>query len=232
MSMEENTKNQPEDYLRPEAQPFKFDELNGNQKKAFKKIMKKLKVAVNVLDNNESSDSSLANPTVPPVYTSNWNPIVFLSGERGSGKTSLLLTLMEEYRKFKTQEKSNFERDLYQRLIWLEPLDMDPLPGPTNLLAAILARIEEAIGRFYESFFDSRSHVKSQLEPYPDDQKLLTELNKLQQDVGLAWDGNIKERAANLDPDSFAVELLRAEGSRLCLNLPESQGLRGNRIKY
>jgi hypothetical protein len=35
---------------------------------------------------------------------------------------------------------------LSNRVVWLEPIDMPPLPDPTNLLAAVLARIDSTAG--------------------------------------------------------------------------------------
>ena len=37
-------------------------------------------------------------------------------------------------------------RELNRRLVWLETLDMEPLAGEANLLGAVLARIEDAVG--------------------------------------------------------------------------------------
>jgi hypothetical protein len=214
-------------FLRCEAQPFNYEELNENQKRAFGEIVKRLRLAINILGEEKAHIISTINPTIPPIYEANWNPIVFLSGERGSGKTSLLLTLMIEYSRYRADAESKFGRDLddnlnrlQKRLVWLEPLDMDPLPGPTNLLAAILARIEEAIQRFYKKGYSAalNSHRNSYIEPYPEYEKSIMDLNKFQRDVALAWDGNVVERAANIDPDTFAVEVLRAENSRIRLN--------------
>ena len=200
-------------------------------------ILGKFKRALSILGNKGIDDfSEKENLYVPPVYKFNCNPIVFLSGTRGSGKTSLLLTLMDYYRKVSTippyygensvdkneAEKSflNNIKDLRGRLIWLEPLDMEPLPKPINLLAAIFARIEDAVERFRKQGSDKRSQLSlgSHIEPNPHYQKVIMGLYKLQQDVALAWDGNIEERAASIDPDTFAVEVLRAERSRLRLN--------------
>ena len=44
------------------------------------------------------------------------------------------------------------------------------------------------------------------------------ELQRLKSDVSLAWDGNIDQRAAQLDPDAYAQEVMRAESARLGLN--------------
>jgi hypothetical protein len=53
----------------------------------------------------------------------------------------------------------------------------------------------------------------------------MLDFTKLQHDVALAWDGNIEKRAANVDPDVYAVEVLRAEQNRLRLDQRISKSL-------
>ena len=48
-------------------------------------------------------------------------------------------------------------------------------------------------------------------------EKALQRLQRLQTAVAVAWDGNLPARSGELDPDSYTVELLRAERSRLSL---------------
>lgn len=45
----------------------------------------------------------------------------------------------------------------------------------------------------------------------------LLQLQCLQTAVAIAWDGNLPVRGGQLDPDTYAVELLRAEHSRLSI---------------
>ena len=94
---------------------------------------------------------------------------------------------------------------------------METLPQDTNLLASILARLEDAGQTFSgpkrteprnrRGFLDERYD----LDPF-------MPLRKLQNDVAIAWNGNLEARGAHLDADSYAVELFRAEKSRLKLN--------------
>jgi hypothetical protein len=105
------------------------------------------------------------------------------------------------------------------RTIWLEPLDMDPLAGSTNLLAAVLARIEDAIKIYIQpsTKADDRRDPCGILELCPDYLEALQQLSRLQANVALAWDGNISSRGGQLDPDSYSMEVRRAENARLTL---------------
>ncbi len=71
-----------------------------------------------------------------------------VSGGRGTGKTSLLLTLQREVILASTAPRAIYAdplAELQQRIVWLETLDLEPLPQGTGLMAAIMARIDQAV---------------------------------------------------------------------------------------
>ncbi len=143
--------------------------------------------------------------------------ILLLSGERGTGKTTVLLSLIqltEEKSGSLPEDVSKVLGDLSHRLVWLAPIDMEPLAEPTNLLAAILARFSEAArGRGGEE-----RDVGGLLESRSESRDTLLQLQHLETNVALAWDGNLAARGGQLDPDNFAVEVMRTERARLALN--------------
>lgn len=147
------------------------------------------------------------------------NRSLMLSGGRGTGKTSLLLTLKEAITSrsgFNIKEpeiRANVE-NLRGKLIWLHTLDMEPLPHPTNLLVAILARVEKALEKYGNSPRDY-----GLLATGGDIEKKLLDLQRITTDASLAWDGNVKDRATSLDPDSYASEVLRAEKARIRVDI-------------
>ena len=63
-----------------------------------------------------------------------------------------------------------------------------------------------------------RSNYSGLLDPSRDYHDVMQELYQLQNNVALSWDGNLNERAAQLDPDSYALETMRIERARLNLN--------------
>jgi hypothetical protein len=111
-------------------------------------------------------------------------------------------------------------KKLKNRIIWLEPLDMEPLPGPTNLLASVLARIENAVKPYYQTSVKMETHREPSgiLELCPGYLDGLQKLHRLQADVALSWEGNIAQRGAHIDPDAYSSEVNRTENARLVLN--------------
>lgn len=279
-------------FSRPEAQAFDYGRLTHSQKEAVIRILKILESAHEELINiRKERDHSNAFQGFISVPEKNSSRVLLLSGGRGSGKTSVLYSLLkflrsgdekcdereriedldENYKKLKEYEyedkkeewdrifetinihklygfkkiepENNFNEkknvvnkvieelkrkkqffakchEVSKKFIWLQPLEMETLPSPANLLAAILNRIDEAVYRF------RGPHPKTHQSPLayspyqlnPDEHDVMLEFTKLQKDVALAWDGNIEKRAAHLDPDLYAVEVLRAEHKRLKLN--------------
>ena len=155
--------------------------------------------------------------------------IVLLSGERGTGKTTVLLSIMKDCRDARVSGQKNSDDDpllhrVATRTIWLEPIDMETLPSSANLLAAILTRIEHASRGFQKQ----KPQGLRQRRGLLDEEHLrdpFAPLKQLQTQVAIAWDGNLGARSGNLDLDAYAVELLRAERSRLSLNGNFSEAL-------
>jgi hypothetical protein len=153
--------------------------------------------------------------------------IAMLSGDRGTGKTTVMLHLERACREWQTRDVTRDEPPypwrklafVARRTVWLETLDMEPLPNSTNLLAAILARVEAVArdARRLGPVSGSERHGTRGLLERGGDEPLL-ELQRFQMDVARSWDGNLPSRQGSLDLDAYAVELFRAERSRLSLN--------------
>ena len=195
--------------LRPIAKAFKFNDFTDQGKEAFKMVAKALDESVQAID-KPSSQSQL----------------LFLSGSRGTGKTSLLLSLKNVLSE-QTDPHDDNEKDfgiprekqyqLAQKIIWLEELESESLPDSSNLLASILVRLEKAIEesmnnrKLSQTRFCDPQHAGSDKDP-------IFQLQRLQSDVALAWQGNMPGRGVNLDPETLSIEVLQAERARMRIN--------------
>jgi hypothetical protein len=214
-------------FLRPEARPLPWRRLNASQQDVFRKILQAMDEARCDLDRADRSTGSDRASTPPPNLLQQTDRfrssrLIFLSGQRGTGKSTVLISLFDAFlNSYETPSAAGEEieplvQGLRHRIVWLDPLDMEPLPHPTNLLAAILARIDMAVTRFVVSAGDSPRPTG--LLNLASGEKALLDLRKLAADVAIAWDGNVQDRAGALDPDSYAEEVIRVEEARLGIN--------------
>ena len=198
--------------LRPEASPVPVELLNRSQEKAMKAIVIALKEAITLAGNPKES-----NEQDGPLDLDRVSRLFFVSGQPGSGKSSLYLTLRTILSNRKLAEKAEKEypgiTPLANTTRWLEPIDLEVAGDKgENLLAAVLVRISDALGN------------SSEVVPNAC-QEAMTQLGDLANDIGIAWDGNLKARGGSLDPDSYSQEVMRAQRTRLHTNRRLRQAL-------
>lgn len=213
--------------LRPEARPLPFNDLTATQQQAFREVVELLCDAVDVLPSEGREAAPRARQPArrgrPLLDHDRKAQMLFLSGERGTGKSTVLLSLMAAAGADDRDPPSRWDVDdaalgkkvgrLRKQLLWLDPLDLDPLASGTNLLAALLVRLEELVT-------DSpswRSGADRDEDSGGDHAGAVSDLRRLQSDVARAWDGNTVARGPNVDTDVFADEVHRTETARLGL---------------
>ena len=205
--------------LRPEARPMPYEALNESQLTAMKAVVAALKEAVDQAKSSgkhTNADGFIDRDRVSRLY--------FVSGQPGSGKTSIYVTLRALLSRGK-QHPKNFRKKyaceipglngLNGAIRWLEPMDLEVAGDEgENLLAAVLVRIFGAI--------DGSSRI-----PSKDCRDAMAKLSELENDIGIAWEGNLRKRAASLDPDSYSQEAMRAQRTKLGTNNRLREALEG-----
>lgn len=207
--------------LRPEARPARWDSLYGDQQAVIRQLAELLEAAVTAL------------PELPPPQQplrSHWSAEqrssqqAFLFGARGSGKTTVFLTLEEACNAQRLNAViSHYPPDLGQRmfelrrrLIWLRPLDMETAGESPNLLASLVARLEERCQPLVGGR-DACTRVRPAGLLAAQAVDPLLELQRLQTKIAIAWDSNLPQRRGHLDPTNYAAEAMRYEQARMTL---------------
>lgn len=200
--------------LRPEARPA-WDRLDADQREGFDRIVAMLQAAVDGADPWSAAGTS----TLPSIERNRTSRTILLDGRRGTGKTTLLLTLLDAllYRGPSNDDRWPEYRALRSRLVWLESLDMEPLDRSTSLLGAVLVRLEGAVGQVLHERGRAASRPRDLRLPTPWSGEVMQDLHELQTRAIATFDGNLRARAGSMDPDTFAVESLRAEHMRMGL---------------
>jgi hypothetical protein len=190
--------------LRPEARAVERARLDPRQQAAFDKIMKLLDEAAIAVDGLEPPTAKPARPYLDAERSSR---TVLIHGRRGTGKTTLLLSLL------KALAEPTDALPVGRKVVLLDTLDMEPLAESTNLIGAVLARLEAVAGSPGETA--ERPGGWSRVGRVPGEETVMMKLVDLQTRAASAFGSNLRDRAGGLDPDNFAVEVRRAERHRM-----------------
>lgn len=215
----------PQEYvrrLRPEAGPTDWLQLNSSQKEAVRRLIHMISEAISWMDDNSASRlGETDHRSVDGRHRLSSH--AFLSGPRGAGKTSVMASLASLCDSSLFAASTSTSLDLSPRTsqalerlrsttVWLDPIDVDPVPRTFNFLAATLVRVEDAISRL--------GVTKGIAERGFDDPvaKAIASLKKLQKDACLAWNSNLPERRGNLDPQAFTEETIQTAAANVSIN--------------
>lgn len=191
-------------FLRPEAGPIPYWKHHKRAQRALDRIIRALSAAARSAQVS-SGDSS--------IDTNRASRIFFVSGEPGSGKSTLYLTLKEMLGESGTKYSEGCEEslgDLRKAVRWLDTLDLEVAGDEgENLLAAVLVRLIEVL---LKPDSGSDTVLSNSCE------EAIKSLEELTTDIGIAWEGNLRARAGELDPDTYSVEVMRTQRARLGVN--------------
>jgi hypothetical protein len=200
-------------FLRPEAGPVPYEKLQRRAKDVLNRIIETLHEAAasaNIASAESTNRSRAAADDTIDINRA--SRLFFVSGEPGSGKSTLYLTLKAMLRD-EVKYGAGCPKDILTLIgtlkgavRWLDPIDLE-IAGDKgdNLLAAVLVRLFEELG-------------ESDTALSKDCEEAIKELEDLATDIGIAWDGNLQDRAGALDPDTYSGEVMRTQRARLGVN--------------
>jgi hypothetical protein len=229
--------------IRIEAKCFSWTDLLDDQRSACKRIQD-LILAIEEkappIDEKTETSSGL-HAVLPRVLATRPNGVVLIDGARGSGKTSVMLSLLNAWSELarhrqwpldtpdpKHPEDSQewkppriLPKGLHDpmpvRILPLPILDLRPLPESAQLImqvAGSLLRLVEAI----ETEHGTGERDGREAAPWALEAADLPSRKAWSSFVDAAargWDSNLRERRSHLDPESFAAELEDAERLRM-----------------
>lgn len=233
-----------QDYRRPEAQFLGWSTMTSSQQEAAVQVAEILLDTIRRVGPESNDQPRRPRRPAAPRYSQ----LAFIDGDRGMGKTSLLLSFqhLDEWKSDPAdaaetirdpREETAFPKaisDLIEsreRIVWLETLDMEPLGRSSDLFVAILVRLLDVLtsGRTdprHPRREDRRGEpgidMRRALFDFPGDEDLYDEalrsFDDLLHKAVLAWNGPNPERSHRIDPDTFAVETRRGEEASLQLH--------------
>ncbi|WP_375745219.1 hypothetical protein NR800_10720 [Corallococcus interemptor] len=132
----------------PEAKAYRWDELLPPTQDALRDLIAWLRAACDT--------------STQPNQDEHLSTSLLISGERGTGKTTVLLSAAQALQDWRTflygsrkledvkpelDPLAQLFQDIEKRVIWLDPLDLEPLHADANLLATFLVRVSAALGQ-------------------------------------------------------------------------------------
>ncbi|GMU05453.1 hypothetical protein ASNO1_17060 [Corallococcus caeni] len=151
----------------PEAKAFRWDELLTPTQNALRDLIAWLSAACDTSPQARDTTSKARYTSPKDRYTSpkdhqdeHLSTSLLISGDRGTGKTTVLLSAAQALEDWQTFLYGSFQPEavkpeldplatLFQtierRVIWLDPLDLEPLHADANLLATLLVRVRAAL---------------------------------------------------------------------------------------
>lgn len=144
-----------ERHPRPEAVALRWADMLGNTRRATEELIDWLISATRV----SQSKRSFAQGS-PPHFNEQLATSVLVAGDRGFGKTTVLLSAAQAFQdpeafiprpsepSLRNEEAEALRQRLmdYQKsIVWLDPLDLEPIPSDANLLATLLVRVQGAL---------------------------------------------------------------------------------------
>lgn len=187
--------------LRPEASALEWKHLFPEQREAYLELAELLGAAV--IDKKDKKDEKRKHPK-------RTNRIIFLDGVSGVGKTTIYLSLQKYLETGNTDYvplDSDIPAKIKDEIVWLDPLELEILNRSTNALADLLVHIEESI----EVCLGSSS---SRISLSEEQDRCIQKLGKIQNNLAALWDGSSPHRAARVQPEAFAAEVVDTARNR------------------
>lgn len=216
---------------RREAQPIPWDNLSSDQKEAVKQaagILADLAGAPNPSEENKTAKEAHLDLFLPQIDKERLNHVVLLDGDRGSGKTAVLVTLLDGWSRMLRNRIEQRHEGLVQVLKGTENIvpigliDLQPLPKSTNLLLYLVGRFQRVVEAIEQVYAERGSHSKSTSGSRhawhgvsAEEPLCAAKWRDLVHAAALGWNGDIGQRRGSLDPEAFVAELEQAEKRRL-----------------
>lgn len=212
--------------LRPEAGILSPDQLSPSQVKAGKRAIRLLQELCSPSDGVTQPESPVRQQR-PHLDRLRQNRVILLDGERGAGKTALLVTLIDALKRRCYDQNGSWPAELKDYLPWdsadslvvpVDVIDLAPLPPTTNVLMSCVRRLDDLIRNMEQGQCSgSMSTSPPWHQGQPKELPSRAAWKKVVRAITLGWDSRLDVRVERQDIESYAHELEETERQRECL---------------
>jgi hypothetical protein len=207
---------------RPEAVPLGFSELTAEQRKAGEQAVRLLR-GMALEQGKAPVPQSTQHSYLPVIYKEHrGNRVVLLDGARGSGKSALLITLLDGYSTALLEQRAPEGYSSWlspaDRIVPVGLVDLQPLAPSTNLLFHLLANLERVVEAM-ELRQDQPRLGTAAWNPGSENESASRKAwRNFVRVAASGWKDNLEARKGMLDAEAFAVEVEQGELQRLDLS--------------
>lgn len=194
---------------RPEAGPLARESLSPEQQRAAAQADGLVREIAESRGGTAPEDPSLA--FLPRLDERRGSQVILIDGERGMGKTTVLLSLLrqwtDEYRK----------NPGGAQIVPLRALDLRPRPNDTVFWLQFVSSFRPLIDAMRKVSAPENMSLARQRSWEPEhgtESQALRAWRRFHRAVAVGWEYNQDGRSRVLDPDAFAIELEEAEQQR------------------
>lgn len=211
---------------RHEAEVVAWQDLTEDQRDAVNGAhgyFSRMAVIADDAKKRETSGLAELDIFLPHIDEERRNHVVLIDGERGTGKTAVMLRLLVDW---SASVRGKLREDIESKDHGKSPVTLDSAIVPVGLLdlqalspkamlglhlAGHLQRVVEAMERRTSKSTKSAPWAPGESEEL----KSRKAWRKFLSAAAAAWDGNLKERQGKIDPEAYVIELEQAERERL-----------------
>ncbi|HRI66633.1 MAG TPA: hypothetical protein PK156_20430, partial [Polyangium sp.] len=211
---------------RPEAEVVAWKDLTQDQRDAVigaHGLFSRMAELADETDKRDSSGDAVLDLFLPHIDEKRKNHVVLIDGERGTGKTAVMLRLLVDW---VAAVRRQPRPDIHGTDGTQSPVNSDSPIVPVGLLdlqalspkAMLGLHLVGSLQRVVEAM-ERRPAKAPRTAPWgPGESEDLASRKawrKFLSAAAAAWDGNLKERQGKLDPEAYVIELEHAERERL-----------------
>lgn len=210
---------------RQEAVPFGWQKLSTDQQDIVRDVHRWLAGFMSKDSASGDSDGKKDNADfLPRIEFERKSNVLLIDGGRGTGKTSVFLTLLQIWRdalglasaRLSAIEDAEIAEVVQQRrIIPLDILDMQPLSGHPTLLLQLAGRLYRVAARLAKNAGEQEPEYPQRAgDAFPPSLQKWRELARV---VAIAQEDDPHLRRSQNNPEDFAIELESAERQRAYL---------------
>lgn len=216
--------------MRNEAQPFAWEILSADQQVAAAGICTQLarieaRATKFALAASTKGTAGRRRPLLdfaPPIDRTRESHVLLIDGARGSGKSAVLLTLLDEWGRRWRQAPTarglrQKELDLTSTVVPVGLVDLEALPDETNLLLHLVGQFQRVV-RALDLDGLARERAQPQSAPWEaplEEPEVRRAWRDFLRAAALGGADGLRARRANVDPEAFVVELEETELHRI-----------------